>query len=173
MPITIRPFHYEQDRANVQRCNLALELYHSRLWMEITGEPHDAGYWEKLLATPEAANDYDQELQTAHTDENKQILIAETAAGEFAGFLYIEVRNTPRHGVLEGGCINEIFVEPAFRGQRVAHLLMQAGEDWFASKGLSRGQVFVTANNPAAVKLYESFGYVIADYRMLKKHRDA
>ena len=44
---------------------------------------------------------------------------------------------------------------------------MDVVNDWMKENAVSGREVFVTADNRAAVKLYEGFGYRMIDYRML------
>ncbi len=169
MNIRIRLFDWEHDATAVLQGHRELNRLHARLWCELTGEDHDPAYWNELLETSDPDTDYLEELKQAASSPDHRIFVAESEEGDFAGFLHVDIHKSPRHGIPEGGCINEIFVRPELRGKGVARLLMQAGEDWLAERGMTRGHVFVTSNNPAAVALYQSFGYVIADYRMMKR----
>lgn len=44
---------------------------------------------------------------------------------------------------------------------------MEAADSWMATQGVLGREVFVTAENVPALKLYERFGYRVVDARML------
>lgn len=59
-----------------------------------------------------------------------------------------------------------IYVDPNRRGTHLADDLMAAANQWMRDRGLRHAEVFVTAANRGAVKLYERAGYRLADFRM-------
>lgn len=68
---------------------------------------------------------------------------------------------------VKAGILNWIYVDADFRGQGAADALLNAAHDWMTQQGAVVRQVFVTAENSAAVRLYERHGYAVIDYRML------
>ena len=86
--------------------------------------------------------------------------------GPLSGIVFAEKRQEAYMG-FNIGVLSWIYVEPAARRQGVSHRLMKAAHEWMDEQGVQGRQVFVTAANEAAVKLYQRHGYRVADYRML------
>jgi mycothiol synthase len=59
------------------------------------------------------------------------------------------------------GEIYVISVDPAFAGQGWGRALTVAGLVWMASQGVTVGMLYVTGSNTAAVKLYQSLGFMV------------
>lgn len=108
------------------------------------------------------------------------ILIAESD-GAFAGFATCELREV--NYVAETadsnrfGYVSDICVLPAWRGRRIAGLLLEAAERHLAPLGITRLRIHVLANNPSARRSYEHAGFVA--YEVLcekavgsRRHRD-
>jgi ribosomal protein S18 acetylase RimI-like enzyme len=90
------------------------------------------------------------------------ILIAE-AGGAFVGFVTCQLREvdyiaeTPNSNRF--GYISDICVLPAWRGQRIARLLLEAAEQYLAPHGITRLRINVLANNTPACRSYENAGF--------------
>ena len=82
------------------------------------------------------------------------------------GIVHCETR-IDRYMNIKLGTLGWIYVDEDARGQGISHKLMQAADAWMKTQGAEGREVFVTATNKAAVKLYERFGYQKVDYRML------
>ena len=86
------------------------------------------------------------------------ILIAE-AGGAFVGFVTYQLREvdyiaeTPDSNRF--GYISDICVLPAWRGRRIARLLLEAAERHLAPLGITRLRIHVLANNTSARRSYE------------------
>lgn len=86
------------------------------------------------------------------------------------GFLVLEVDGsvvascwTKLHdGVGPVGEIYVISVDPDHHGQGLGRALTLAGLDWIAERGVSRGMLFVDADNASAVALYRSLGFTVS-----------
>jgi mycothiol synthase len=59
------------------------------------------------------------------------------------------------------GEIYVISVDPALHGQGWGKALTVAGLQWMAGQGVSVGMLYVTGSNTAAVRLYESLGFIV------------
>ena len=68
---------------------------------------------------------------------------------------------------VKAGVLSWIYVDAAERGQGAADVLLNAAHDWMKRSAVVVRQVFVTAENSAAVGLYERHGYTVVDHRML------
>lgn len=67
------------------------------------------------------------------------------------------------------GVLAWIYVAEHARGQGLADALMQAALNWMKEQNAQGKIVNVTAQNEAAVKLYQKHGFKLMDYRMLGK----
>lgn len=67
------------------------------------------------------------------------------------------------------GVLAWIYVAEHARGQGIADGLLQAALDWMKEQKAQGKMVNVTAQNEAAVKLYQKQGFKLIDYRMLGK----
>lgn len=70
------------------------------------------------------------------------------------------------------GVVCWIFVEPVSRGSGVSQLLLRAGRVWMQERGLRVAEVFVTAENLAAVSAYRRSGYELVDHRFMARLGD-
>jgi GNAT superfamily N-acetyltransferase len=59
-----------------------------------------------------------------------------------------------------------VFVARAWRGRGVADQLMGAYEEWTARRPVVAREVYVTASNAPALRLYERRGFVASDHRL-------
>ena len=83
------------------------------------------------------------------------------------GFATLAVRFAMEHEGL-AGCIDDLYVEPAFRRHGVARRLLSAVIDDAALRGCKAMLVEAGASNAAALALYASFGlYALTDNRLL------
>ncbi|OAD46266.1 GNAT family N-acetyltransferase [Polaribacter atrinae] len=75
-----------------------------------------------------------------------------------SGYLRIEnskqYHKNPKHGY-----IGFIFVKPAFRGNKISNLILEALKDWAVKKDLKELRLDVYNTNSAAIKSYERFGF--------------
>lgn len=163
----VRTYDPAKDEACIIRFHLALMHEHYKLWAQITETPYDSDDWEGVLRNREAGRRWAEELAERVGRDTIYLKVFCLPDDHPIGYLYQEIRPDP-HTFQQTGTINEIYVEPDYRGQGLAQAMLKDGEAWFRECGISTRQVFVTSNNLAAVKLYASMGYRIADYRMMK-----
>lgn len=155
------------DLETIGDYSILFNLHHYRLWSETLGEPFDEAHWLNVQEHNEAKQKWMEELEETIDQPEKQVFLLHDGQ-RIAGCLYVGIR-LDHHLYEPAGFVHWIYVHPDFRGRNYAKRMMEEGEKWFRDNGIKLQQVFVTANNPHAVRLYESFGYRIADYRMMKK----
>jgi ribosomal protein S18 acetylase RimI-like enzyme len=156
--ILIRPAG-EDDTSNLRHAIVELQDYERRL--------HDT-----RLPGEAIANAYLAHLEESAADG--AILVAEFN-GTFAGFVagWIEedssVAETPDSNRF--GYVSDICVLPAFRGRRIASLLLDELERRFREAGVVRMRVSVLAANASARASYEAAGF--AEYEVVYEKRVA
>lgn len=94
--------------------------------------------------------------------ENPNLYVyAVMAEGRYVG--WISLTYLPKLGSRWNGhghvYIDELWVEPAFRGKGVAKALMKKADDLKMALEATGIRLYVNVNNPAAKKLYEQCGY--------------
>ncbi len=65
------------------------------------------------------------------------------------------------------GYIFWIAINPNFKGRGIGKLLMEMVEDWFKIQEVRGRSLNVSSANGSAIKLYQKFGYQIADHKMI------
>jgi ribosomal protein S18 acetylase RimI-like enzyme len=100
------------------------------------------------------------------------ILIAEVGDA-FVGFVTCQLQDvdyiaeTPDSNRF--GYVSDVCVLPAWRGRRIARLLLEAAEQHLAPLGITRLRINVLANNTSARRGYEHAGFVA--YEVLYEKR--
>ncbi|WP_407570200.1 GNAT family N-acetyltransferase [Deinococcus altitudinis] len=143
-----------------------------RGWLTVFLRQHQdwwaAGYDRSPAATlPELVERDWQELVQAAASPQRLVAVLDVG-GQAAGIVQAGVRADRSMG-FQIGVLQWIYVAPEARGQGLADRLMRHALDWMDAQGVSGREVFVTALNPAAVRLYERHGFGVADYRMLAR----
>lgn len=90
------------------------------------------------------------------------ILVAETTAGEFAGFATLLARlprTDPDDPDSEHAFLSELSVMPAFRGHGAGQVLIAASEALAKQAGSAVMRVTVVADNEGAQRLYRRAGF--------------
>ncbi len=80
-------------------------------------------------------------------------------ADELCGFVMFTVEATRYEQNVERGLIENVYVEPAFRGEGVGSALLDAAEELLHSAGVDVIAIEALADNEAAQRLYHSHGY--------------
>jgi ribosomal protein S18 acetylase RimI-like enzyme len=76
---------------------------------------------------------------------------------QIAGYVVLVFKHSMEHGGL-AGVIDDLYVSPNHRGQRLGSALVRAAIDYCRALSAVALEVEVGASNVAAVKLYESCG---------------
>ncbi|MBW3637913.1 MAG: GNAT family N-acetyltransferase, partial [Armatimonadetes bacterium] len=67
------------------------------------------------------------------------------------------------------GYINNLYIVPEKRGQKLGESLLGFSNEWFKSRRVSKLRLTVTASNQAACRLYEKGGYQVTRWEMEKE----
>jgi len=79
---------------------------------------------------------------------------------ELVGFLAGRIRALPSYfGGEQAGFISDVYVDGAHRRNGFGRQLVSAAMDWFRGLGITRLELQVIVNNPAARKLYQDLGW--------------
>ena len=142
---------------------------HLRWWSAaIESEPWSPDKIRRHLEERDDVGRQWRELVNAAEHADSFVRVAREAAAPHRrlGAIYAEVK-TDRYLGGPLGVVSWIYCDPCARGQGVGRLLMEAATSWMAWRGVIAREVFVTAQNPGAVALYERFGFRSIDHRML------
>jgi len=82
------------------------------------------------------------------------------------GLAFSQIR-TDRYLGARLGVLSWLFVAPQHRGQGVGEVLMDDALGWMREEGVVGAEVFVTAENRAALGRYRAHGLTVVDHRML------
>lgn len=146
----------EDDAPTIQAWLQSYLTDHLAWWQQVFGRSPESHLSELV------ARDW-QELVQAHPERQYVRVFGETTP---LGIVFAEKRRD-RYMGFEIGVLSWVYVDPAARGQGVSRVLMEAANTWMAAQGVQGREVFVTAQNTAAVKLYERHGFRVFDHRML------
>lgn len=97
-----------------------------------------------------------------------QALMARTAGGEPAGFVWVARTHNDRTGQVEASLLGQYVAKP-YRDQGLGGQLLELAEDWARRQGLPCLCLFVGADNTIAQRLYRSLGYEVQSLRMAKR----
>jgi len=127
----------------------------------------------------EARRDAVVEAVTQHVARLRQLedfpnhaLVARTADGETAGYVWVAKDRNDATGELEASLLSQYVAEP-YRGHGLGHILLEHAETWASREGLPCISLFVGAENRLAQNLYKSLGYDVETLRMTKCLDDA
>lgn len=90
-------------------------------------------------------------------EENANGWFVAVSGGNVAGAISM-------HGHEEFGLTLGMFVDAPFRGKGAGRALLQAAIDWARSQGEPHLSLLVFSHNEAAIRLYESCGFVRREY---------
>ncbi len=121
----------------------------------------------------EIEKQYQEVHQYIKTKEKNMILLATPKSPSLpaAGFIWAAERDgrEPWYFGEQPAWIYNIWVEPAFRRQGLATLLMDACREWAETEGFARLGLHVFGTNQAAIKLYERTGFKVGHQYLQKK----
>ena len=163
--LQIGDLHQERDRPAVYAWLRSFLRWHLHTWSRAAGLSWSEAEVDRQI-------DYNDLIQrdwdalAAATQDPAQLVAVAREAGRAVGIIHAGQR-TDRYLQIPLGVVQWIFVEPVSRGQGIADQLMDAAQTWMRQQGLRAAEVFVTADNAAALALYRRSGFHITDHRML------
>ena len=114
-----------------------------------------------------------KEMDEILADDNEQpAWVAESSAGELAGFLEASVRNyADGAGRQNVGYLEGLYVKPKYRRQGVARELIMAAEEWAVRRGFSHMGSDTWVGNTRSYMVHQAMGYkeVGRDVHYVKK----
>lgn len=162
--------HLERDRPAVYAWLRSFLRWHLHTWSRAAGMAWTEDEVDQHIdQNGLVERDWD-ELAAAAADQ-AQLVAVVREAGRAVGIIHAGER-TDRYLQLPRGVVHWIFVEPVSRGMGVGDLLLEASATWMKQRGLHAAEVFVTADNAAAVKLYRRGGFEVVDHRMIARLSD-
>ena len=123
-----------------------------------------AGNWSEDEAEELAAKATDEVLPQGVDTPGMLLLVAQTAAGEAVGMVWVSL--TRPQG--EGAWIYDIEVIPEQRGRGYGRALLEAAERECMARGVGMLGLNVFGPNTVARRLYESAGYEVTTMQMRK-----
>ncbi|MBB5922578.1 mycothiol synthase [Actinoalloteichus hoggarensis] len=141
--VSIRPFQVGGDEAAVVEVNRRAFSWH----------PEQGGMSEADLVEKESETWFDP----------AGFLLAVDSDGGLLGFHWTKVHPP---GAAAGDAVGEVYVvgvDPDAQGRGLGGLLTRAGLRHLADRGLRHTMLYVEADNPAAIRVYERLGFTHRD----------
>lgn len=138
---------------------------HLRAWSKAVGTPWDD---EQIAVHMDAHGLVDREwrdLDHAAQHAPRGCVRAARVGGRAVGVLWAEER-VDRFLCRPVAALCWVYVARAWRGRGAAQALMGAYDAWAATRPVAAREVYVTAGNAAAQRLYEAHGLTVSDHRM-------
>jgi ribosomal protein S18 acetylase RimI-like enzyme len=117
--------------------------------------------------SPEFGHAFRTDLKRASLDPQHGLFVLDEG-GKVCGFLWLVVCQNTWTGE-RYGYINNIYIAPRRRGQKLGRELLHQADNFFRSRGVKRVRLTVTASNLAAVHLYEGCGFKTSRWEMEKE----
>lgn len=166
-PVVIGELSPERDKPVVYAWLRSFLCDHLEIWGRAAGLSWSARDIQDHIATHGLVERDWTEMVAASQRDSEYVGVARSV-GRAVGLIHIS-QHDDRYLQMPLGVVSWIFVEPVSRGTGVSKLLMDAGRAWMEARGLRAAEVFVTADNIAARKVYERSGYRLVDERMLAR----
>jgi ribosomal protein S18 acetylase RimI-like enzyme len=138
----------------------------SRLAREYAADHVRAGNWRSEDAEERATRELEELLPEGLHTPGALLLVAEDAAGEPVGLIWVAIEGRPGSG--GGAWIYDIEVREPHRGKGYGRALLQAAEREAARRGAPAIGLNVFGANTVARGLYESAGYEVTAQQMRK-----
>lgn len=163
MQITrLRP---DRDEQTVRAWLSAHVRDHLRVWTDAVGEPwDDRRITEHMDAHGLVGREW-RDLVDALRHEPRGFVRVARLGGRAVGVLWAEER-TDRFLCRPVAALCWVYVARPWRGRGAARALMAAYDAWAATRPVIAREVYVTASNAPARRLYEAHGLAVSDHRM-------
>ena len=91
----------------------------------------------------------------------RRVLLLAEVNGELVGQIFVQLMTRSTHSAkgIASGYLYAFRVKPAYRNQGVGTQLLRRAESELGERGFSRAVISVAKNNPAALRLYERYGF--------------
>jgi ribosomal protein S18 acetylase RimI-like enzyme len=142
------------------------DVFLARLVKDYAADHVRAGNWSPEEAEERAAQQTAELLPAGLDTPGTLLLVAENAAGEPVGHVWVALERQPGSG--GGAFIYDIDVLEAQRGKGYGRALLQAAERETARHGAPSIALNVFGPNTVARRLYESAGYETTSLQMRK-----
>jgi ribosomal protein S18 acetylase RimI-like enzyme len=144
----------------------------SVLWRGVEYLHHQA--FPHIFREPDEGRPTRSAVESLIAGPESTILIAETK-NEIVGYVTLEVhqvKQTPRMRERRFVMIENMAVDPLHQRRGIGRALLRAAEDWAAQRRIAVLQLFVWEFNDAAVRFYESEGFVTELRGMARRLKD-
>lgn len=110
-------------------------------------------------------------LNNAFIDKKYAVYVARKSPSEISGFAIIAICEATYFDtcIRRYGSVLELYVAPAFRGQKIGKKLMEASENFFRSQGVSYSELQMSSFNQRAFEFYKGLGYTSRQILLFKK----
>ncbi len=130
----------------------------TKLWKG-TVEYH-ASIDPRLAVREDAGRSFRRFLNRSIGASDDVIMLVAESGGRIVGFLIGVIRDqAPVFVRSRHGYIVDIYVDPAFRRKGVGRKLVEAAEEWFASRGLDHVRLRVSAANDSGIAFWKGIGF--------------
>ena len=163
----IHELHAERDKPIVFAWLRSHLRWHLAAWCRAFGMYwNDADIDRHIDDHSLVLRDWDSLLAARNADD--QFVGVSREGRRAVGIVWAKERVDPYLDV-RIGVLAWLFVEPLSRGSGMSVLLIDAANQWMARRGVPAAEVFVTAENSAAVNAYRRAGYEMVDQRMIAR----
>ncbi len=138
---------------------------HLRAWTKAVGTPWDDDHIAAHMDRHGLVEREWRDLEYAAGHEPEGCVRVARAGGRAVGVLWAEER-VDRFLCRPVAALCWVYVARAWRGRGPAAALMDAFDAWAATRPVAAREVYVTASNASALRLYEAHGLSVSDHRM-------
>jgi RimJ/RimL family protein N-acetyltransferase len=136
----------------------------SKLAREVAAEPEG---WLLTLGTWRSSSDERRAIRLLRRHPDAALFIAETDEGIFGRLSITRDQHPSSQHIADIG----LMVAQSHRRHGTGRALLEAAVEWARASGVSKLELHVFPHNEAAIKLYESFGFVREGYRKRQYRR--
>jgi GNAT superfamily N-acetyltransferase len=140
---------------------------HAAWWLEGRGLAGEVDPAEIVARRGLVTRDWTEFATAARGDDDDRLVEVAQVGGAPAGMVAAVIRPDHQLG-LRGGVLQWLFVDPAHRGTGLAGLLVARATAWFDARDVQGAELFVTAANAGAVRVYERAGFAPVDHRLFR-----